>query len=270
MRSLANIGFDVHSLEEFQALAEMTYRHGKAYRAGRNQYYCYQDASGAELWVQMDEEDEIAGMNCHFHSHNAVDVMVLHARAYEERPLDGTLEARAVYLGAGLPSPVEPPVFAFDLPDAHLVPKIMLPAQGQVQLVGFAREVHVYENVEDFRKAHPGRPLEGLRAIEEDSPHKASDPSSLVRLDGIVVQAAHKRNAHTGQGFYWMELRTPLGKVDVVAASRTLPFLPQQGQVMDGEVRLSGRVTFKDATPQKPGLMERLFWGAATNHRIER
>jgi hypothetical protein len=260
MRNLANIGYEAHSLEEFQALADMAYRHGKSYRIGRNQYYCFHDPSGAELWVQLDEEDEIAGMNCHFQSDSSVEVMLLHAYGYDERPLDGTLEAQP------LQGEISHPIFAFDLPDAQLVPQVPLPAAGSVQLVAFAREVHVYENVEDYRKAHPGDPLRGISPITIDAA-KPGISSSLMRLDGIVKRAALKHNQNSGRPFYWIELETVIGTVDVVAAPRSLPFLPQQGQVFDGQVRLSGRVTFKDVTPQKPGFIERLFWGAATNNR---
>ncbi|MBL0016585.1 MAG: hypothetical protein IPP17_09065 [Bacteroidetes bacterium] len=259
MRNLANIGFEAHSLEEFQALAEMVYRKGKAFRAGRNQYYCFQDPSGGELWVQIDSDEQIAGMNCHFHSSNAIEVELLHAQGYEERPLDGTFEARALHADAGTPASAPHPIFAFDLPDAHLVPHVLLPAKASVQLVGFARDVHVYENVEDYRKAHPGKPLEGLRPIEQDRAH-TERISSLMRLDGIVVHAAHKRNHHTQQEFYWLEIKTVFGNIDVVVANRSLPFVPQQGQVFDGEVRLTGRVQIKDAHAQKPGLIERMFW----------
>lgn len=267
MRNLANIGFEAHSLEEFQALAEMAYHHGKCHRSGRVQYYHFQDPSGAELWVQIDENDEIAGMNCHFHTARKVEADILEAQSYEDRPMDGSLQAQAVHLDAGLPSNAPRPVFAFDLPDAQLVPPVHLPARGQVSLVAFAREVHVYENVEDYRQAHPGRPLEGLRAIDGDfQPGKIS---SLMRLDGIVEQAARKHNQKTGQDFIWLQLRTAIGHLDVVVATRSLPFLPQAGQVFDGDVRLSGRVTFDAAAPHKPGLLERMFWGAASNLRIE-
>ena len=259
MRNLANIGFEVHSLEEFQALAEMVYHKGQSYRAGRNQYYAYQDSSGGELWVQIDSEEQIAGMNCHFHSANSIDVTLTHAQGYEDRPLDGTFEARAMQVDAGLPPSAALPEFVFDLPDAHLVPHVSLPAQAKVQLVGFARDVHVYENVEDYRKAQPGKPLEGLRPVEQDRPEN-KQLSSLMRLDGIVVAAELKHNAYTKQAFYWLEVKTVFGHIDVVVASRALPFVPQQGQVLDAEVRLSGRVQIKDAHAQKPGLIERMFW----------
>ncbi|MFN8396594.1 MAG: hypothetical protein U0176_18360 [Bacteroidia bacterium] len=267
MRNLANIGFEAHSLEEFQRLAEMAYRHGKAYRSGRVQYYLFQDPSGAELWVQIDENDEIAGMNCHFHTDRQIDAEILHAQAYEDRPMDGSLEARALRVDAGLPGNAARPVFAFDLPDAQLVPPVHLPVMGHVNLVAFAREVHVYENVEDYRQAHPGRPLEGLRPIEGDS--QPGKISSLMRLDGIVEQAQRKHNAKTGRDFIWLQLKTSIGHLDVVVATRSLPFLPQMGQVFDGDVRLSGRVTFDAAAPRKPGLLERMLWGAASNLRTE-
>jgi hypothetical protein len=91
--------------------------------------------------------------------------------------------------------------------------------------------------------------------------------SSLMRVDGIISQAAIRKNEHTGRNFYWMELKTAIGKMDVVAATRSLPFLPSAGQLFDGEVRLSGRVQFKNAVEQKPRLIERLFWGASANTR---
>ena len=181
--------------------------------------------------------------------------------------MDGSLEARALRVDAGLPGNAARPVFAFDLPDAQLVPPVHLPVMGHVNLVAFAREVHVYENVEDYRQAHPGRPLEGLRPIEGDS--QPGKISSLMRLDGIVEQAQRKHNAKTGRDFIWLQLKTSIGHLDVVVATRSLPFLPQMGQVFDGDVRLSGRVTFDAAAPRKPGLLERMFWGAASNLRTE-
>jgi hypothetical protein len=240
----------------------------KPHRAGRNQYYCLTDGSGAELWVQLDENEEIAGMNAHFDSPNSVEVTLLRAQAYEERPLDGTFEARALHVDSGLPPDAEPAVFTFDLPDAHMVPSVALPATAIVHLVAFAREIHCYETVEDFRKAHPGERLEGLHTIDSDR-RQAGTVSSLMRLDGIVMQAKRMHNVHSGKDFYWMEVKTAFGRVDVVAATRSMPNLPSQGQFFDGQVRLSGRVKLKEAHLLKPGLMERFFWGAATNIRIE-
>lgn len=268
MRNLAHIGFEVHSLEEFQALAEMVYRNGKVHRVGRNQYYQFTDPSGAELWTQVDENDEISGMNAHFQGHTSLEVTLLHAQAYEDRPLDGTFEAQATRVDVGLPKDAPLPVFAFELPDAHLVPSVVMPARATVQLLGFAREVHCYESVEDYRKANPGQPLERVETIAQD---RAQDGglSSLVRLDGIVVDAKQLHNLYSKHHFYWLELQTVFGKMDIVAASRSLPFLPQAGQIFDGIVRLSGRVKMDHAIEKSPGLVERFFWGAHTNQRLQ-
>jgi hypothetical protein len=266
MRNLAHIGFEVHSLEEFQALAEMAYRTGKAMRAGRNQYYCYTDASGAELWTQIDENDEIAGMNAHFHGSTTIDVRLLHAQAYDDRPLDGTFEAQPLNRSAQLPPDAVLPTFAFELPDAHLIPSIVLPTEAKVQLVGFARELHCYESVEDFRKANPGKPLESLETIDNDR-SVSGGLSSLLRLDGVVVQAKQLHNLYSKHHFYWFELQTVIGHLDIVASSRMLPTVPLTGQIFDGVVRLSGRVTLEDPVAQKPGLVERFFWGAHRNQR---
>jgi hypothetical protein len=268
MRNLANIGFEIQSLEDLQALAAMVCSKGKSYRVGRNQYYRFTDPSGAELWTQVDENDEIAGMNAHFNGSNSVAVALVHAQAYETRPLDGTFEAQALQADAGLPKGARTPTFAFDLPDAHMVPAIVMPAEASVQLVGFAREVHCYETVEDFRAANPGLPLEGLMAVDADRPPTADGLSSLVRLDGIVMAAGQLHNTYSNRPFYWMEVKTAIGKIDVVASSRSMPSPPGAGQIFDGQVRLSGRVAVHHAVELKPGLVERFFWGAHSNKRI--
>jgi hypothetical protein len=269
MRNLAHIGFEVHSLEEFEALAEMAYRLGKPHRVGRNQYYQYTDPSGAELWTQLDENDEISGMSAHFHGAAQVDVTLLRAQAYEDRPLDGTFEARPLQVDAGLPKDTPPPHFAFDLPDAHLVPSVVLPAEARVQLVGFAREVHCYECIEDYHKAHPGKPFEVIEVIEADRAARNA-LSSLVRIDGIVVSTKQLQNLHTKRHFFWLLVKTAIGKVEIVASSRSMPALPQVGGIFDGQVRLSGRVELLHPVAQKPGLIERFFWGADSNQRLDR
>lgn len=268
MRNLAHIGFEILNLEDFQALAAMVCAKGKSYRAGRNQYYCFTDQSGAELWTQVDENDDISGMNAHFHGNASVEVMLLRAQGYDDRPLDGTFEARPIRVDAGRSKDTVPPTFAFELPDAHLVPSVVLPAEAHVQLVGFAREVHCYENVEDFRKANPNTPLENIQAIEADLATNAG-LSSLVRMDGIVLNARKLQNEFSGRSFYHLELKTVVGQVDVVASTRSIPTLPQAGQVFDGTVRLSGRVKLDHSVTQKPGLVERFFWGAHANQRLE-
>ena len=266
MRNLAQIGYEVSSLEDFQSLADQVFKSGKAYRAGRNQYICYRDSSGAELWVQHDEEEEIAGMNAHFDSQHWISAQLMHAQAYEDRPLDGTIEAQALDVDFSAENGNAAPIFIFDLPDAHSIPKVSLPAKAKVQLVAFAREIHCFENIEDYRKANPGKPLRGLRVIEEDRSNP-SRISSLMRMDGSIVDAKLLHNEKGKHDFYWMLVLTSIGEVEVVAATRALPFLPQSGQIFDGDVRLSGRVVLENAEKLKPGIMERLFWGAATNQR---
>ena len=268
MRNLAHIGFEILNLEDFQALAAMVCAKGKSHRAGRNQYYCFTDPSGAELWAQVDEDDEISGMNAHFHGTTAVDVTLLRAQGYDDRPLDGTFEGRAARVDAGRSKDTALPTFAFELPDAHLVPSVVLPVVAQVQLVGFAREVHCYESVEDFRKANPDTPLENMQPIAQDLAADAG-LSSLVRMDGIVLNATKLQNQFSGRPFFHLALKTVVGQVDVVASTRAMPQLPQAGQVFDGTVRLSGRVKLDHTIAQKPGLVERFFWGAHANQRLQ-
>jgi hypothetical protein len=266
MRNLAQIGYEVSSLEDFQALAEEAMRLGKSLRAGRNQYFLFSDSSGAQLWVQHNEDEEISGMNAHFDAKHWLDVELLHAQAYDERPMDGTFEAKSLYRDPGLGPNAEFPIIAFDLPDAHLVPKVHLPAIAKVQLIGFAREIHCYENIEDFRKANPSQPLEGLRPVEGDQSEN-SPISSLMRLDGLVMEAKEMYNAHSDRHYYWLLIKTSIGPLEVVGAKRSLPFLPKSGMIFDGHVRLSGKVEGLKAHEVKPGIFERLFWGAANNTR---
>jgi hypothetical protein len=120
--------------------------------------------------------------------------------------------------------------------------------------------------LEDFRKVHPTQPLQSIEVVEADL-QNGSALSSLVRLNGIVVDAKRLQNGNTRHFFYWILLKTAIGQMDVVASSRTMPQVPMAGSIFDGQVRLSGRVTVAHPVTQKPGLVERFFLGAETNLR---
>ena len=227
------IGFSVSSGEDLAALASRVAERADTIDAKEGQYLKWAPPSGEQLWLQVRRNGDAMGMNPHFEGKWSVAVAV-EARVVRDAhtPLDGTFLAWANPPAGAVAGGDYP--FAFDCPDAATHEALLLPATVNAQIAAFAQEitVHASEQTYDAAQAAQGLPF-GSRSfipsgLISPSGEPVMPPESHALIAGPVLEAAQRRNAVTGQPFWWALVDTVGGTFDVVIDPSLLrvPFTP--------------------------------------------
>ena len=251
------IGFSVSSGEDLAALASRVADRAETVNAQAGQYLKWSPPSGEQLWLQVKYSGDAMGMNPHFEGKSSVRVAI-EARVARQThtPLDGTFLAWANPPAEGVGGDYP---FAFDCPDAAIHETIELPVTTVAQLAAFAQQLSVYESTAayDAAAAAQGLPFGSRSFIPSGlispggEPVTPPEPHALIA--GHVVEAAERRNAVTGDPFWWALLETVGGTFDVVIDPSILSAPVRPGNVLSGWFWLSGRL-------QTGPARRRWFW----------
>jgi hypothetical protein len=255
------IGFTVSSGEDLAALASRVAERADTIDAAKGQYLKWAPPSGEQLWLQVKRNGDAMGMNPHFEGKSSVRVAIESRIAREAHTsLDGTFLAWAnppvgAAVGGDYP-------FVFDCPDAATHDALTLPATLTAQIAAFAQQITVYasQSTYDAEQAAQGLPF-GSRSfipsgIISPSGEPVTPPESHALIAGEVIEASERRNAVTGQPFWWALVDTIGGTFDVVIDPSLLSSPVRQGNVIAGWFWLSGRL--RNATPPRAGWLHRL------------
>ena len=209
----------------------------------------WHDPSGAELWIYVDRTGAMKSVQPHFSGGPRIR---LELQAVVERPdispYDGgflglTQEGGSnPSLGGGFP-------MVFDAPDFPDVKEAFLTAKHDVELVGFAVELNVYDTEEAFREAQPDlKPLDvpaflpaGMIAQVE-----GGQPTAHALMVGRALESERVTNQLTGREFVRIRIETPAGPMDLIVDPGMLQDLPDDGSVLQAGAWLSGRITPED------------------------
>src|SRR5688572_20347277 len=116
---LSDIGFQIEGEEAFEELASRAYDEGEAFDTSVGTYVRWAPGKGVELWLQLDRDDNIVGINPHFAGSSLMRAgLTQRLTRSDGAPLDG-----AFYAWAN-PEGEEPTLgdypFVFDAPDYHM------------------------------------------------------------------------------------------------------------------------------------------------------
>jgi hypothetical protein len=240
---LSDIGFQLNSEEDFRRLASQTREEGEVLEANSGTYIRWAAGEGIELWAQLDQNNDVIGLNPHFRGRGLMRVGIVEEILRPQgTPLDGAFYAWANPTQSD-PDTGEFP-FVFDVPD-YQRHRVQLPSIRQVQLAAFAQELQSYESDEAFHQSQAN----GIKFASE-----SFIPSGLFTPEGgdTVPPLAHAiftghvrdtsiiTNPVTGNDFCWAQVSTLGGDVDVVADPALLNGLIVKGGVLSGSFWLSG------------------------------
>ncbi len=242
----STIGLPVASAKDMNTLANRVGPLAEPLAASSGVYFRWSDPSGAEMWLQVNANNELIGMTPHYAGRSAVRVG-LTARVPSAGPseLDGSFHGWAAPMGDAPDTGCYP--FVFDAPDYRLHEELSLPARREVQIAAFAHEIAAFETVaayeasqtDDLKFASQSFIPSGLFTPAGDS---IVPPQARAIFAGHVLAAGEKINVLTGRAFYWALVETYGGAYDVVIDSNLLPGVPEAGGVISGSFWLSGRI----------------------------
>ena len=240
------IGLPIASEEEMYALVNRVGPLAEELTAPSGAYFRWSDPSGAELWLQVNADNQLIGMNPHYAGRSAVRVG-LTARLPSAGPseLDGSFHGWADPAGDAPDTGCYP--FVFDAPDYRLREALSLPAVTEVQIAAFAHEIAAFETVAAYEASQTGDLKFGSQSFIPSGlftlgGESTAPPKAAALFAGHVRAADEKINVLTGGAFYWTLVETLGGAYDVVIDSTLLPGVPAVGGVISGSFWLSGRI----------------------------
>lgn len=243
---LSSLGFPTASAEAVSQYVRWAVEQGEVVPASRGSYIVWAPGQGVQLWVQVDPEDRIVGLQPHFGGKARMRVALTErVTRPDDSILDGGFYAWADPRGAASDGGAYP--FVFDAPDFDLWRAVVLPTVTDIQVAAFAHELRAYPDDEAYYAAQqqkPGFAAEafipaGLFAVGAG---ETTPPRALAIFSGHAVDASLRTNSATGGLFYTARVRTHGGELDVVADPEVVIGGLARGVVVSGSFWLSGRV----------------------------
>ncbi len=238
----STIGFSVSNQSEFESLAIKAAENGRAIAVNAGTYIQWREKNGAELWVQLNTNQEIVGVNPHYAGKASMRVgLVKEIPRPKNSPLDGAFYGWADPMDENPNKGVYP--FVFDSPN-FLIKLAQLPTINNVQISAFAHEIQVYSNEEKFYEANTQFASQSFIPAGLFTPklETVDPPKAHAIFTGRVIQYATLINEFTGIKYKWALVQTLGGEVDVVVDASLVHDEVNIGSIISGSFWLSGNV----------------------------
>jgi hypothetical protein len=243
---MSDLGFLVECKADFEALALQALEHGTELQTASGAYVRWSPGAAVELWMQLDAEGNIVGLNPHYAGHTRMRVGLT---ARVPRPESSILDG--AFHGWADPTDTEPESgtypFVFDVPDYELTCAVVVPSICEVQLTAFAHELRAYES----EAAYDESQTDAIKfAAESFIPaglfnsdgETTTPPQAYAIFTGRVLDTALITNPVSEREFCWAHVRTLGGELDLVADPDLLSGYLIKGGIVSGSFWLSGRL----------------------------
>lgn len=235
MGYLKSIGFKVSSAEEFEALVATVFEHGVEVNVAEGTYMVYTDKSGAQIYAQVDTDDEFMGFLPTFDATSRRTVHLEESINYEDMT---TLDFRCYAKSAEMVYP-----FVFDILNAKEHP-LELPVSKELALVAFPHEIEYFSTAAAFMEENPDLSTTYFIPVglmtEEGEPREVPEPYAM--FVGEIKRVERRTNKLNGGEFYVLVLAALEGDVTVVTGVDTLPSVPEVGGFINGVFWMSAKV----------------------------
>jgi len=251
MSNLSDIGFPTRSEQDINDMISHVLELAETIPCPQGFYLKFADASGAEIWLQGNAEQELIGFNPHFAGKSRRRVGLTKAIERESSELDGGFHALASLRNDDVETSPENP-FVFDVPDFRLNQISQFPRVGEIQLTAFAsNDFKIFADEKSYNESQTDElkyssksfvPV-GLLAIDEEEEEiDLSAARPIGQFAGEIKEFELKTNALSAEKFYWFLVETLGGEVDVVADVKLISSEPNIGGIVSGQFWLSGKI----------------------------
>lgn len=248
MSNLSDIGFPTRSEQDINDMISHCLEHTETIRCPGGFYLKFADASGAEIWLQGNFNQELIGFNPHFDGTSRRTVGITKTIERESSELDGGYQAWANPLNDAADSGEYP--FVFDAPDFRMNETSDFPEVGEIQLTAFASnefqifpdEQAYYESQDDEIKTASKSFIPSGMFTPDEAGTPIEPPRPIGIFAGEIKEYELKTNQLSGEKFYWFLVDTLGGEVDVVADPKLIQSEPTIGGIVSGQFWLSGKI----------------------------
>ena len=259
MSNLSDIGFPVATEQDVnQVIMDVLPHLSQIPCPPRGYYYKFEDESGAQLYLQGNDGQDIIGFNPAFNGRSTLRAGLVLGIDRDTSELDGAFKG---WVNPTDDSDIENsglyPI-VFDVPDFRLFENTKLQTVSDVQVTAFAsNDLVLFESeakYNDSRESEPGFAVKsfvpsGLFAAESASAADngaAHPPQAHAFISGEIIDFDLRTNSLTGKQFYWFLVETLGGQVDVVADPVYIKNAPEKGAIIKGSFWLSGKILEMD------------------------
>lgn len=244
MSNLSDIGFPVQSEQDVNVLITETIKYVESIRCPNGFYLRFSDASGAEIYLQGNIEQELIGFNPHFDGKSRRKVRLTKAIERDSSELDGGFQAWAnPTLESGEYE------FVFDVPNFRLYNEIDFSQTQEIQLTAFAsNDFKVFSNEAAFYYRQDAETQMSANSffssglfLTRDSLIATESARPIGIFAGEIKEFELKTNELSEANFYWFLVETSGGEVDIVADVKLVPIEPNIGGIVSGQFWLSGK-----------------------------
>lgn len=237
------IGLPIHIGKDLEKFAQRTYDKNKVMIVKQGKYFIFTDKSGAQLYLQLNKNDQFIGANPHFSGNTT-------RRVGLSRRIDGKYLDGEIYAWAEPVNPKEPDSglypFVFDVPDYYLLPDIKFPSMATIQLAAFSENISIFEDEKSFSNQEGNSQLASNFFIPSGlfAPNgkNMNPPQSHALFAAKIISVEKLLNHATGIEFIHLCADTYGGDIDIVIDVKKLKHLPVPGNVIQGSFWLSGKV----------------------------
>lgn len=243
----STLGFQLAAADDFPALAKQVAPSSEILPCRGGSYLHWVGESGAELWVQVDNNGRFLDIQPHFSAQATMRVgLTKRLSRPTDTPLDGAWQGWADPLDDENPS-MGRFELTFESPDFGLHDDLQLPCLAAVQLAAFAHQVTLFDSEEAFRDSPTiGGRLEPQSFIPSPQKVRERGETEPLRAEALVcghiLKVQQLTNDLTGLPFYWLLLETDGGRIDLLVDPELLPYEPPVGGIMMTVCWISGRI----------------------------
>ncbi|MBU1667191.1 hypothetical protein KKC13_02165 [bacterium] len=235
MSHLNSIGFKVSSAEEFEALVAKVFELGVAIDVEEGTYIVYTDKSGAQIYAQVDSDDEFMGFLPAFDASSKRTVHLQESINHEDKT---SLDLRCYAKSEENTYP-----FVFEVLNAK-EKALTLPVTREIALVAFPHEIEYFATAAAFMEENPDLSTTyfipvGLMNAEGEA---IEVPEPYAMFVGEVKSVEVRTNELGGGEFYVLVLAALEGDITAVTAVETLAIKPKVGGFINGVFWISAKV----------------------------
>jgi hypothetical protein len=250
MSNLSDIGFPTPDEQAVNEMIMHVLEFARPIECKQGFYLKFSDASGAEIYLQGNFDQELVGFNPHFAGTSRRKVGLTQKIERDSSELDGGFHAWANPFEEEDEISGEYP-FVFDVPDFRMNEIENFPALRDIQLTAFAsNDFQIFSSEEAFYDSQESElkyasksfvPV-GLFSFDENENIDLNVVRPIGKLAGEIKAFDRRTNQLSGQDFYWFLVETLGGEVDIVADPKFVTEEPKQGGIISGQFWLSGKI----------------------------
>ena len=234
MSHLESIGFNINSSEEFDALIATIFENGVKVEVENGTYIVYTDASGAEIYTQIDANGEFVGFMPFFNAKITKNIHVESTIENEElTPLDKRYFAK---------SQAQTYPFVFDVINGNV--RDISSSSESLPFVAFPTEIELFTSAEQFLEEMPELSATYFIPVGLMTPQGEvnDNPEPYAMFIAEINTVEIKTNAYSKREFYILEVSALEGDVTIVTSIKSLKDKPKVGNFVNGVYWMGAKV----------------------------